>query len=84
MLKAIAKHCTLAGLNRIYPKGNPKVFFKKDKPQPQSFNLAQFTDDLAALVQKAIAARIHLVDIDHCLEDRLTAVRFQYAQRSIF
>jgi hypothetical protein len=59
------------------------VFFKKDKPQQQPFYLNDFNAELAALVAKAIAARIHLVDIRHALNDRMMAVDFQYAQRPV-
>jgi hypothetical protein len=57
--------------------------FKKEKPQPQPFYLSNFNAELAALINRAIAARIHLVDIDHCMEDRLADVRFRHAQRPV-
>jgi hypothetical protein len=58
------------------------MFKTKDK-QPQPFNLAQFNTELSALVDRAIAARVHLVDVDHSLEDQLTRVRFRHAQRPV-
>jgi hypothetical protein len=58
--------------------------FKKEKPQPQPpFNLAQFSTELSALVDRAIAARVHLVDIRNALDDRMQAVDFRWAQRAV-
>jgi hypothetical protein len=58
--------------------------FKKEKPQPQPpFNLAQFNDELAALVARAIASRVHLIDIRNALDDRMQAVEFVHAQRPV-
>lgn len=55
----------------------------KRKPEPQPLSLREFSDQLAALVDRAIAARIHLVDIRNALDDRLQAVEFKHAQRPI-
>jgi hypothetical protein len=55
----------------------------KRKPEPQPLSLREFSDQLAALVDKAIGSRIHLVDIRNSLEDRLQAVEFRWAQRPV-
>jgi hypothetical protein len=59
------------------------MLFKTNKPQPQPFYLADFNSELAALIAKAIGARIHLVDIRNALDNKIQAVDFQYAQRSV-
>jgi hypothetical protein len=57
--------------------------FNKRKQEPRPFYLNDFNAELAALVAKAIAARIHLVDIRNALDDRMMAVDFQYGQRPV-
>jgi hypothetical protein len=55
----------------------------KRKPEPQPLSLREFSDQLAALVAKAIASRIHLVDISNSLANRKQDVDFRHAQRPI-
>jgi hypothetical protein len=62
------------------PKG--KIMFKR-KPETQQLSLNQFNAELAALVDRAIAARVHLVDIRNALDDQMQAVDFKWAQRAV-
>ena len=55
----------------------------KRKPEPQPLSLREFSDQLAALVDKAIGSRIHLIDIRNALDTRIQAVEFIYAQRPV-
>jgi hypothetical protein len=45
--------------------------------------LREFSDQLAALVDKAIRSRIHLVDISNSLDARKQDVDFRHAQRPV-
>jgi hypothetical protein len=59
------------------------MFFKKDKSQQQPFHLNDFKRELTRLVDRAIAARIHLVDIRNSLENKKQQVDFLHAQRPV-
>jgi hypothetical protein len=59
-----------------------KIMFKR-KPETQQLSLNQFNAELAALVDRAIGSRIHLIDIRNSLDNKIQAVEFQYAQRPV-
>jgi hypothetical protein len=56
--------------------------FNKRKQEFQ-LSLNQFNAELAALVARAIASRIHLVDIRNSLDARKQDVDFRWAQRPV-
>jgi hypothetical protein len=59
------------------------MMFDKRKQESQPYYRNDFNAELAALVAKAIAAHIHLIDIRNTLNDRMMAVDFLYAQRPV-
>jgi hypothetical protein len=62
------QHALESSTEQEQPTPKPWHLFRKKRPEP-TFTLRQFNTDLYALIDRAIAARIHRKDIADALEN---------------